>query len=131
MNSFNACSVIAVRPALRHWVIAPLTAVTLLVLAACNGTAVVTLTATPSTDTFLAYRVGLVSVQLQASNGTTTLQALPASTSVDLAKLVDVSEILGATAVTKANYTAAVITVDYSSAEIVYDNGTVNGLTLS
>ena len=47
----------------------PLGAVLLLALAACNGTAVVTLTSTPSTDTFLTYRVGLVSVQLQTSNG--------------------------------------------------------------
>ncbi len=37
----------------------------LLALAACNGSTVVTLTSTPSTDTFLTYRVGLVSIQLQ------------------------------------------------------------------
>jgi hypothetical protein len=72
MNSFSAYFVAAMRPSLRHWVIAPPAAVALLVLAACNGTAVVTLTATASTDTFLAYRVGLVSVELQTSNGTTT-----------------------------------------------------------
>jgi hypothetical protein len=127
MNSFFS----VMRPALRHRVIAPLAAVAFLMLAACNGTAVVTLTATASTDTFLAYRVGLVSVELQTSNGNTTTKALPASTTVDLVKLVNLSEVLGSTTVAKANYTTAIITVDYSSAEIVYDNGTEHGLALT
>src|SRR6202030_2405403 len=102
------------RPALRHWVIAPL-AVASLVLAACNGTAVVTLTATASTDTFLTYRVGLVSVQLQTSNGTTTTKALPASTTVDLVKLVNLSEVLGSTTGATTRYTTRVTPVDSSS----------------
>ena len=55
-------------------------------LAACNGTAVVTLTSTASTDTFLAYRVGLTSIQLQTSSGKTVAKALPSSTTVDLAR---------------------------------------------
>jgi hypothetical protein len=131
MNSFSAYFVTSARPALRHWVIAPLAAVALLVLTACNGTAVVTLTATPSTDTFLAYRVGLVSVQLKTSNGNTTTNALPASTTVDLAQLVNLSEVLGSATVAKSNYTTAIITVDYSSAEIVYDDGTQHGLALT
>src|ERR1700738_1244176 len=131
MYSFSSYFVAAMRPALRHWVIAPLAAVALLVLAACNGTAGVTLTATASTDTFLAYLVGLVSVQLQTSNGNTTTKALPASTTVDLVKLVNLSEVLGSTTVATAKYTTAVITVDYSSAEIVYDDGTEHGLALT
>jgi hypothetical protein len=131
MNSFSEYFVTALRPALRHWLNAPLVAAALLALAACNGTAVVTLTATASTDTFLAYRVGLVSVELQTSNGNTTTKALPASTTVDLVKLVNISEVLGSTAVAQAKYTTAIITVDYSSAEIVYDNGTEHGLALT
>jgi len=131
MSGFSACFVIVKRPALRHWLIASLSAAALSVLAACNGTAVVTLTATASTDTFLAYRVGLVSVELKTSSGSTTTKVLPASTTVDLARLVNLSEVLGSTAVAKANYTTAVITVDYSSAEIVYDDGTAHGLALT
>ncbi|HEY2634369.1 MAG TPA: hypothetical protein VGI51_06585 [Steroidobacteraceae bacterium] len=99
-------------------------------LAACNGTAVVTMTSTASTDNFLAYRVGLVSVQLQ-SGGKAGLAILPASTTVDLAKLTDVSEVLGAPGVAKGTYTRALITLDYSSAQIVYDNGSVNGVPLA
>jgi hypothetical protein len=130
MNSFSAHFVAAVRPVLRHWATASLAAAAILALMACSGTAVVTLTATASTDTFLAYRVGLVSVELETSNGNTATKVLPASTTVDLVNLVNLSEVLGSTTVAAANYTTAIVTVDYSSAEIVYDDGTEHGLAL-
>jgi hypothetical protein len=114
-----------------RWLSAPLGAVLLLTLAACNGTAVVTLTSTPSTDTFLTYRVGLVSVQLQTSSGRTTSQALPSSTTVDLAQLVNLSEVLGAASIVSGNFTQAVVTLDYSSADIVYDDGSIDGIALT
>jgi hypothetical protein len=104
---------------------------TLMALAACNGTAVVTLTATPSSDTFLAYRVGLVSVQLQTLSGKSAVNVMPAGTTVDFAKLLDVSEILGVPTVAKGSYTSAEITLDYSAAQIVYDDGSVNGALLT
>jgi hypothetical protein len=103
----------------------------LMAAAACNGSAVVTLTATPSSDTFLAYRVGLVSAQLQSSNGNTSLKVLPAGTTVDFVKLLDLSEVLGVPAAAKGTYTSAVITLDYSAAQIVYDDGSVNGAALT
>jgi hypothetical protein len=130
MNSINAHFVAGVRPVLRHWAMAPLAAAAILVLTACSGTAVVTLTATASTDAFLAYRVGLVSVELETSSGNTATKALAASTTVDLVNLVNLSEVLGSTTVAAANYTTAIVTVDYSSAEIVYDDGTEHGLAL-
>jgi hypothetical protein len=100
-------------------------------LAACNGTAVVTMTSTASQDNFLAYRVALVSVELEASSGTSGLKVLPASTTVDFAALTNVSEVLGAAAVKKGSYTSALVTLDYSSAQIVYDNGSTNGVALT
>jgi hypothetical protein len=109
----------------------PLTAALLVSVCACNGTAVVTLTATASTDTFLTYRVGLASVQLQTSSGGSTVTALPAGTTVDLANLVNLSEVLGAATAAAANYTAATITLDYSSAIIVYDDGSLTGVALT
>src|SRR6202163_2744293 len=84
---------------------APLGAV-LLLLGACSGTAVVTMTSTASTDNFLAYRVGLVAVQLQGSSGNSGLTVLPASTTVDLATITQVSEVLGAASATKGTYTS-------------------------
>jgi hypothetical protein len=103
----------------------------LLALSGCSGTAVVTMTSTPSQDNFLAYRVTLVSVQLQGSGGKSGLTVLPESTIVDFASLTSVDEVLSATAISKGTYTSALITLDYSSAQIVYDDGSVNGIVLS
>ncbi len=102
-----------------------------LFLAACNGTAVVTLTSTPSTDNFLAYRVGLTSVQLQDSSGSSSLKILPAGTTVDFVNLLNFSEVLGAVGVAKGSYTSAVMTLDYSNSQIVYDDGSLEGVTLT
>jgi hypothetical protein len=121
----------ASRSSLRRCIVAPLVAAAITFLAACNGSAVVTLTSTPSTDTYLTYRVGLVSVALASSSGTTTSKTLPSSTTVDLANLVNLSEVLGATSVSKATYKSVVVTLDYSSAVIVYDDGSLNGLALT
>jgi hypothetical protein len=106
-----------------------LAAVALAALAACNGKAVVTLTSTPSTDTFLAYRVGLKSVQLQS--GSKTVNLLSTATTVDLAQLVNLSEIVGASSAQTGNFKQVVVTLDYSSAQIIYDNGTPEGLALT
>jgi hypothetical protein len=102
----------------------------MLAMAACNGSAVVTITATPSSDTFLAYRVALTSVQLQSSDGK-SLKLLPAATTVDFANLLNLSEVLGVPVVAKGTYTTAVITLDYSAAQIVYDDGSPDGVVLS
>ncbi len=78
-----------------RWLAASLGGLLLAALAACNGSAVVTLTSTPSTDTFLAYRVGLVSVQLQTSNGRNSVECCcRLGTTVDLARLVNLSEVV-------------------------------------
>jgi hypothetical protein len=110
---------------------AALGAVLLFTLAACNGTAVVTLTSTPSSDTFLTYRVGLTSVELQKSNGRTTATILPSSTTVDLAQLVNLSEIIGAVGINGGDFKQAIVTLDYSSAQIVYDDGSIDGVALT
>ncbi len=115
----------------RRWLAAPLGALALLVLAACNGSTVVTLTSVPSTDTFLTYRVSLVSIQVQNSNGRKMVQILPSNTTVDLAQLVNLSEVVGEATVTAGNFTQAVVTLDYSSAQIVYDDGSIDGIALT
>jgi hypothetical protein len=104
----------------------------LLGLAACNGaTAVVTMTSTPSTDNYLAYRVTLVSVNLMTSSGGSELTILPASTIVDFATLTNLDEVVGATKIPRGTYTSAVITLDYTSSQIIYDNGSINGVQLA
>jgi hypothetical protein len=109
---------------------APLCA-TLVLLAACTGGAVVTMTATPSSDPFVTYRVGLVSVQLKTSGGRPGLNLLPAQATVDFTKLLDLSEVLGAPSIAKGTYTSAVITLDYSAAQIIYDDGSLDGIALT
>jgi hypothetical protein len=106
-------------------------AAALLAIAACSGSTVVTLTAAPSSDPFVTYRVGLVSIQLKTSSGKPGLSLLPAETSVDFTKLLDLSEVLGAPTVPKGTYTSAVITLDYSAAQIIYDDGSLDGIALA
>jgi hypothetical protein len=106
-------------------------ALALLALAACTGNAVVTLTATPSSDTFISYRVGLVSIRLQTSSGKAGTVVLPSETTVDFAKMLDFSEVVGAPSVAKGTFAGALITLDYSSAVIVYDDGTLDGQQLT
>jgi hypothetical protein len=103
----------------------------LLIMAACSGSAVVTLTATPSSDPFIIYQVGLASVQLAKSGNKAGLMILPAETTVDFTKLFNLSEILGAPGVPKGTYTSALITLDYSAAEIIYDDGSLDGVALA
>jgi hypothetical protein len=115
-----------------RWLAASLGGLLLAALAACNGSAVVTLTATPSTDTFLAYRVGLVSVQLRNSSGGSKVNLLPAGTTVDLARLVNLSEVVGSSSSVKTGtFKQAVVTLDYTSAQIIYDDGTPEGVALT
>jgi hypothetical protein len=109
---------------------APLCAA-LLLLAACTGSTVVTMTATPSSDSFITYRVGLLSVQLKTSSGKPGPNLLPAESTVDFTKLLDLSEVFGAPTVAKGTYTSAVITFDYSAAQIIYDDGSLDGILLT
>jgi len=104
----------------------------LVALAACNGSALATLTATASPTAFLTYRVNLVGVTLQksSSTGSTSVNLFPTSTTVDLAKLANLSEVLGVASLAKGSYTSVLVTVDYTNAVIVADNGTATGVTL-
>jgi hypothetical protein len=103
----------------------------LLAMTACNGSTVVTLTATPSSDPFVAYRVGVASIQLRTSSGKPSLMILPAETTVDFTKVTDLSEVLGAPTVPKGTYAGAEITLDYSTAQIIYDDGSLDGVALA
>jgi hypothetical protein len=103
----------------------------LLAITACSGSTVVTVTATPSSDPFITYRVGLTSVQLKTSSGKPGLTILPGNTPVDFTKLLEVSEVLGAPSVPKGTYTSAVVTLDYSAALIIYDDGSLDGIQLT
>ncbi len=90
------------------------------------GTAMVTLTDMPGD--FLSYMVNVVSLQLTRADGT-TVETVPATTTVDFAQLVDLSEVISARQVPAGDYTGVALTLDYGSATIVVDNG-AGGLTV-
>ena len=91
-----------------------------------SGTAMVTLTDMPGD--FLSYMVNVVSLKLTRSDGA-TVETVPAVTTVDFAKLVNLSEVISAQQVPAGEYTGVALTLDYNSATIVIDNGS-GGLTV-
>lgn len=98
----------------------------------CNsmscGAAMITMT--DAKGDFLSYIVSLTSLQLQTSNGT-MVETIPATTKVDFAQLVDLSEVLSAGQIPAAEYVAAKLTIDYSKAQITADDGTGNPVALT
>ncbi|HWZ61859.1 MAG TPA: DUF4382 domain-containing protein [Steroidobacteraceae bacterium] len=91
-----------------------------------NGVAMVTLTDQPGD--FLSYMVNVVSLKLTRADGT-SVETVPAATTVDFAQLVNLSEVISAQQVPPGEYTGVTLTLDYSSASIVVDNG-AGGLTV-
>lgn len=98
----------------------------------CNsttcGSAMVTMT--DAKGDFLSYIVSLTSLQLQTADGT-SVETIPATTKVDFAQLVDLSEVLSAGQIPAAEYVSAKLTIDYANAQITADDGTGNPVALS
>ena len=84
---------------------------------------------TDAAGDFLAYKVNLVSLQLKKSDGT-LVETLPATTAVDFVELIDLTEILSARQIPVGEYVAAQVTVDYTNATIMVDDGTGTGVAV-
>lgn len=67
---------------------------------------------------FLVYEVDVTSITLAKANGA-EIQVLPNATTVDFAQYVDVTELLTIAEAPTGIYRSAVLTIDYSSANIV------------
>jgi len=91
-----------------------------------TGTAMVTLTDMPGD--FLSYMVNVVSLKLTRSDGT-TVETVPVTTTVDFAKLVNLSEVISAEQVPEGSYSGVSLTLDFNAATIVIDNG-AGGITV-
>jgi hypothetical protein len=78
---------------------------------------------------FDSYIVNVVSLQLTRSDGT-VVQTLPVSTQVNFAQLVNLSEIVSTAQIPAGRYVSASITLDFSGATIVVDNGS-SGVTIA
>jgi hypothetical protein len=91
------------------------------------GTAMLTLTDMPGD--FLSYVVTVDSLQLARADGT-VVETVTNSTPVDFAQLVNLSEIISAPQIPAGSYVSATLTLDYSAASIVVDNGTTSGISV-
>jgi hypothetical protein len=87
------------------------------------------MTVTDAAGDFLAYQVNLVSLQLQKADGT-LVETLPATTAVDFVQLINLSEILSARQIPPGDYVAAQVTVDFTNASIMVDDGTGTGVAV-
>jgi hypothetical protein len=87
------------------------------------------MTVTDAAGDFLSYQVSLVSLQLQKADGS-TVETLPATTAVDFVQLIDLSEILSVRQIPPGDYVAAQVTVDFTNASIMVDDGTGTGVAV-
>jgi hypothetical protein len=87
------------------------------------------MTLTDAAGDFLAYQVNLVSLQLKKADGT-LVETLPATTSVDFTQVINLSEILSARQIPPGNYVAAQVTIDFTNAVIMVDDGTGTGVAV-
>ena len=87
-------------------------------------------TITDAKGDFLSYIVSVTSLQLQTASGT-SVETIPATTKVDFAQLVDLSEVLSARQIPPGEYVSAKLTIDYTNAQITADDGTGNPVALS
>jgi hypothetical protein len=86
-------------------------------------------TMTDAAGDFLAYKVNLVSLLLKKADGT-MVETLPAISSVDFVQLVNLSEIISTRQIPPGNYVAAQVTVDFTNATIMVDDGTGTGVAV-
>ena len=72
---------------------------------------------------FLSYTVDVVSLKLKRANGT-LVETLPATTRIDFAQFVDLTEFFTAATIPNGDYVAATLRLDYTNADItVEQNG--------
>lgn len=86
-----------------------------------NGTAYIAIT--DADGDFLSYTVDVTSLKLKRANGT-LVETLPATTRIDFAQLVDLTEFFTAATIPNGDYVAATLRLDYTAADItVEQNG--------
>ena len=85
------------------------------------GTTIIAIT--DADGDFLSYTVDVTSLKLKKANGS-TVETLPATTRIDFAQLVDLTEFFTAATIPNGDYVAATLRLDYSNADIsVEQNG--------
>jgi len=87
----------------------------------CNS---VLVAMTDADGDFLSYTVDVVSLELKRPNGT-VVEMLPATTRIDFAQLVDLSELITVGTIPNGAYFAVSMRLDYGNAEITVERGGV------
>ena len=91
--------------------------------ASCTDCGTVHIGLTDADGDFLSYTVDAVSLKLKRENGT-VVETLPATTRIDFAQYVDLTEFFTAATVPNGAYTAATLRLDFTNADIsVEKNG--------
>ena len=90
---------------------------------ACADCSTVYVAITDADGDFLGYTVDVVSLKLRKANGS-TVETLPATTRIDFAQYVDLTEFFTAATIPNGAYVGATLRLDYSNADIaVEQNG--------
>ncbi len=92
------------------------------------GTPVVTMGNLTNSGDFMSYVINIDAIELIASDGSVVTPLVTPET-VDLARLNTIPELVEAPAVPEGTYTSALITLDYTSTQLVWLN--LNGQALS
>jgi hypothetical protein len=79
---------------------------------------------------FQSYTVDVVSLQLTKASGA-VVETLPATTRIDFAQLVSLTELVTAGQIPSGDYTGADITLNFASASILADDGNGGSLALA
>ena len=82
---------------------------------------------TDAEEDFVTYAVDVTSLLLEKSNGV-TVETIPLSTRIDFTELTDVSEFLTIATVPEGIYESAVLTMDFTTADIVVQDADGNGV---
>jgi hypothetical protein len=89
----------------------------------CADCGTVKIAITDADGDFLDYSVDVTSLKLRKANGT-LVETIPASTRIDFAQLVDLTEFFTAATIPNGEYVAATLRLDYTNADItVEQNG--------
>ena len=95
-----------------------------------GGCGAALLTLQDAAGDFQSYTVDVASIQLTKASGA-AVETLPATTRVDFAQLVNLSELFTAGQIPAGDYVAANITLDYANASIQVDDGNGGSATLA
>jgi hypothetical protein len=88
----------------------------------CGDCGLVYLALTDADGDFMSYTVDVTSLELERANGA-RVETLPATTRIDFAQYVDLTEFFTAATIPNGDYVAATLRLDYTNADITVEQG--------